>query len=270
MLAVYLFSFYASQRDLSQNRKWGDCMSTNWLFRQLVIGLPARTLFPMHVMGRENLPKEGPFIIAAGPHRTELESILLASNLAHYEIHFFAKSSYWEKSFAHRWFMNSTGQLPISQTGGRGVTEQIQSGVDVLRGGGIVAIYPEGTRGKDGYLHKGHTGVARTAILAGNVPIIPVGMLGMEKLNPPGGGIHLGRGTINIGKPIYPLVHASDDHRPLLERMLAALEDGASPDNALVGAHARILTNVLMHEISRLSTAPYANDYLKIGGATAQ
>lgn len=242
-------------------------MSTNWVFRQLIIGPAARTLFPMHVMGRENLPEEGPFIIAAGPHRTELESVLLATNLAKYEIHFFAKATYWEKSPVHRWFMNATGQLPINQMGGRGIEEQINSGADVLRSGGIIAIYPEGTRGTDGYLHKGHTGVGRTAILAGNVPIIPIGMLGMEKLNPPGGGIHLGRGTINIGKPIYPLVHASDDHRPLLERVLHLLETRSPVVKPVINAHARILTNVLMHEISRLSTAQYADEYLKIGGA---
>jgi len=241
-------------------------MSLNWVFRQVIMGMPARALFPMHVVGRENLPKEGPFIIAAGPHRTELESVLLASNLAQYEIHFFAKASYWEKSFMHRWFMNGTGQIPINQSGGRGVEEQINSGADVLRNGGIIAIYPEGTRGGDGLLHKGHTGVGRTAILAGNVPIVPVGMLGMEKLNPPGGGIHPGRGTINIGKPIYPLSHASDEHLPLLAQVLNLLEHNPRVMKPVINAHARVLTNILMKEISRLSTAPYSDDYLKIGG----
>lgn len=241
-------------------------MSLNWMFRRLLIGPITRLFFPMHVVGRENLPTSGPFIIAAGPHRTELESVILASNLAKYEIHFFAKASYWEKSPLHRWFMNGTGQLPISQMGGRGVEEQIQAGVDALREGGIVAIYPEGTRGGDRLLHKGHTGVARTAILA-NAPIVPIGMIGMERLNPPGRGLHPGRGTIIIGEPIYPLTDASDEDRSLLERALALLEERKSPlVKPTIVAHARLLTGKLMREISRLSTAPYADSYLEIGG----
>lgn len=238
----------------------------NWWFRNVVIGFPARVLFPMHVVGRENIPDEGPFIIAAGPHRTELESIILASNLAKHEIHFFAKASYWEKSRMHAWFMNSTGQLPIAQAGGRAAEEQIRVGVEMLRSGGITAIYPEGTRGKDEFLHKGHTGVARAAILAGNVPIVPIGMLGMEKLNPPGGRLHFGRGTINIGKPILPLTHASDENQPLLEKVLTLAESNPRLMKPVISAHARLLTNTLMREISRLSTAPYVDGYLQIGG----
>ena len=51
--------------------------------------------------------------------------------------------------------------------------------------GTLLGIYPEGTRSPDGRLYKGKTGVARMALEAG-VPVIPVVMIGTEKVNPIG------------------------------------------------------------------------------------
>ena len=45
-------------------------------------------------------------------------------------------------------------------------------------------IYPEGTRARDGLLHKGHTGVARLALRTG-APIVPVGIIGSNEVHPP-------------------------------------------------------------------------------------
>ena len=44
-------------------------------------------------------------------------------------------------------------------------------------------IYPEGTRTRDGYLHRGHTGVARLALRTGT-PIVPVGLIGTDEVQP--------------------------------------------------------------------------------------
>src|SRR6185312_7978254 len=48
----------------------------------------------------------------------------------------------------------------------------------------LFGIYPEGTRSRDGVLHKGHTGPARLAMRTG-APIIPVGMRGTREIQPP-------------------------------------------------------------------------------------
>ncbi|GAA0948381.1 hypothetical protein GCM10009558_064120 [Virgisporangium aurantiacum] len=55
----------------------------------------------------------------------------------------------------------------------------------MLRGGGLVAVYPEGTRSPDGRLYRGRTGVVRLARQAG-VPIVPVGVLGTDRVQPIG------------------------------------------------------------------------------------
>ena len=47
----------------------------------------------------------------------------------------------------------------------------------------MFGIYPEGTRTRDGYLHRGHTGVARLALRTG-APIMPVGLIGTDEVQP--------------------------------------------------------------------------------------
>lgn len=253
----------------------------NLVLRRFVVGPPARVLFPAHVVGRENLPKEGPFIIAAGPHRTELESVLLACNLSEYELHFFAKAEYWRGSALRSWFMDGTGMIPIDRQDSRAATHQIEKGAEFLRDGGIVAVYPEGTRGGDDFVHKGHTGAGRTVLRAiklrggdANVPIVPVGMIGMRKLNPPKAKrlkFRPGRCTIVIGKPIYPFSHTSEEPHTRAEEVVQNIvEKDSILARPATGVHARILTDRLMAEIARLSKSEYLDEYLKIGAAGAK
>lgn len=228
-------------------------MSWNWLFRNVIIGPPLRLMFRIRVVGRERLPKEGPYLLAPGPHTTELESVLIAIRLSKVKIHFFAKAEYWDKSPVHAWFMTNTGQVPLLRTDARAANEAIEKGAAILRDGGIMAIYPEGTRSLDGRVHKGHTGVARTAIRGGGVPIVPIGLTGMTKLNPPGKKLpRPGRATIVIGKPIDPLHYQEMAGHSKLA------------DKALEAALSRTITSVLMKEIARLSGSTYADEYIPI------
>jgi 1-acyl-sn-glycerol-3-phosphate acyltransferase len=61
----------------------------------------------------------------------------------------------------------------------------MDTAVRLLREGKLLGIYPEGTRSPDGRLYKGKTGVARMTLEAG-VPVIPVAMIGTNKVNPIG------------------------------------------------------------------------------------
>ena len=227
-------------------------MDWNAAFRKFILGIPLRLLFRVRVEGREHLPKKGPYIIAPGPHTTEIESALIAVHLPDIKIRFFAKAEYWSKSRLHGWFMTNTGQVPLSRTDSRAALEQIKSGAEILRQGGIMAMYPEGTRSLDGRVHKGHTGVARAAIRAGGVPIVPVGLNGMRKLNPPGGRIRPGRAKIVIGKPIDPLHYQE----------LSGHSDLA--DRAFEAALSRGVTDALMKAVTRLSGAEYVNEYIPL------
>lgn len=229
-------------------------MNWNWILRRILLGPLLRIFFWVRVVGRENLPKEGPFILVFGPHMSELESALIATYLGHYELHFFAKDSYWKKGKGYAWFMDATGQIPISQSGGDAVLEQMEKGVAYAKRGKITAWYPEGTRGADGVVHKGHTGAARVAVKAGGIPIVPVGLRGMGKFNRPGRWIRPGRGKMVVGKAIYPLRHAPRDKTNLTEK-------------AFEGMIARYVTDMMMKEIARLADTSYDPTYSPIGAA---
>jgi 1-acyl-sn-glycerol-3-phosphate acyltransferase len=227
----------------------------NWLFRYVLLGLPLRFMCKVHVVGRENLPTKGPFILAIGSHTTELESALIQVYLREYTLRFFAKAEYWRKSKLHAWFMTQTGQVPLERLDPRSANLTIDIGADILKCGEILAMYPEGTRAKDGRLHKGRAGVVRTAIRGGAV-IVPVGLIGFDKLNPPGRGIRRGLATMIIGKPIDPVAFHSVTH-------VATRITGST--KTLEAAVAPVVTEHLMHVIARLCHKDYVGEYLPIG-----
>ena len=78
-------------------------------------------------------------------------------------ITFVAKAEYFEDPKT-AWFFRAVGQIPIKRGGGSAAQRALDSATEVLEGGGVFGIYPEGTRSPDGRLYKGHTGVARLAL----------------------------------------------------------------------------------------------------------
>jgi 1-acyl-sn-glycerol-3-phosphate acyltransferase len=77
-----------------------------------------------------------------------------------------------------------------------------------LREGRAFGIYPEGTRSRDGRLYKGRTGVAWLALTAG-VPIVPVGLIGTDKVQPIGGHFpRLAKVHVSFGQPVSPQAYA--------------------------------------------------------------
>ena len=78
----------------------------------------------------------------------------------------------------------------------------MDTAVRLLREDKLLGIYPEGTRSPDGRLYKGKTGVARMTLEAG-VPVIPVAMIGTDKVNPIGSRIWRPHKVhIRIGTPL--------------------------------------------------------------------
>ena len=88
-------------------------------------------------------------------------------------------------------------------------------------------MYVEGTRSPDGRLYRGRTGAARLAALA-EVPIVPVGVIGTEKVQPIGSVIpRLGpKVTIKFGKPVEVASRGSDRTtlRAVTDEVMAAIQ----------------------------------------------
>jgi 1-acyl-sn-glycerol-3-phosphate acyltransferase len=110
----------------------------------------------------------------------------------------------------------------------------------VLSGGGVLGIYPEGTRSPDAKMYRGRTGVARMLLEAG-VPVVPVAMIDTEKAMPTGTRIpKIRRIGIVIGKPL-------DFSR----------FEGLEGDRFVL----RSVTDELMYELQALSKQEYVDVY---------
>lgn len=93
------------------------------------------------IIGKENIPKEGP-IILAGNHihlYDQCNSIISSKRFLTY----MAKKEYFD-SKKTRWFFKSVGCIPVDRTSKD--TNAVESALEVLEKGGAVGIFPEGTR----------------------------------------------------------------------------------------------------------------------------
>jgi 1-acyl-sn-glycerol-3-phosphate acyltransferase len=158
-----------------------------WLLKHVVLGPWLRLVFRPQVEGLEHVPDEGPVIIASN-HLSFADSIFMPLMVKR-KVTFPAKSEYFTgrglKGWLVKMFFVGTGQVPIDRSGGRAARVALEIGLGILRDGGIFGIYPEGTRSPDGRLYRGKTGVARLALDSG-APVVPVAMLNMDEIQPPG------------------------------------------------------------------------------------
>src|SRR6266508_6399345 len=150
--------------------------------KYVLLGPVLRLLYKPKAVGLENIP-EGPAILAAN-HQSFLDDLLLPLVVPGRKVVFLAKADYFDKWYL-RWFFKGANVIPVRRESRSAAEAALQTGVQALREGNLVGIFPEGTRSPDGRLYKGKTGVARMAIVAG-VPVIPVAMIDTEKLQPPG------------------------------------------------------------------------------------
>ena len=174
-----------------------------WLLRYGSLGPLVNLLYTPWIEGAENIPKTGAAILAPN-HLSFIDSIVVPLATSR-RVTFLAKSEYFEgkgfKGFAMRTFFRSAGQIPVERGTSR-ASNALTAAAKVLQNGGLIALYPEGTRSPTGMLYKGRTGVARLA-LENKVPVIPIGLHGTREIQPPERNMpKLGRVGIKIGKPL--------------------------------------------------------------------
>jgi len=183
------------------------------------------------VEGLENIPRSGGAIFA-GNHLSVADELFLGSVVPRH-IAFWAKSDYFIgkgiKGAFTRGLMHGLGAIRVERAGGRAALTAFDAAIPVLKAGDMVAVYPEGTRSPDGRLYRGRTGAARLAVAAG-VPIIPVGNIGTEKVQPIGQPypkpVGWGKITVKFGKPIET-TGWSDDRtslRTLTDQVMAEIQ----------------------------------------------
>jgi 1-acyl-sn-glycerol-3-phosphate acyltransferase len=228
------------QERRATRRGGGGRRQYGWLFPVARAALTPLFRFGwrVHLAGVDNLPAHGGAIVCPN-HVSVIDSFLLPSVLPR-RITFVGKSEYLD-NWKTKYLFPALGMIPIDRSGGDAGRRALDAAARVLEAGELFGIYPEGTRSRDGRLHRGHTGPARLALWTG-APLVPVGLIGTREIQPPGCNVpHVFRPcAIRIGRPI-DVGHYRD-----------------RPDDHLV---LRELTDELMFEIRELSGQEYVDEY---------
>jgi 1-acyl-sn-glycerol-3-phosphate acyltransferase len=203
---------------------------------RLLLNIP----FSWKVEGRENIPLTGSLILATN-HVHLLDPFFLLFSSPRW-INFMAKEELFRSPFLRPW-LRLFGAIPIRRKGKVKEKQKIlKSARNELEKGLILGMFPEGGRSRDGKLRKGKTGSVVIASKT-NVPILPVGIAGTDKI----------KGTnwlwkrldivVNIGKP-FKLPPTS---------------------GRMSKSQMQLLTTQLMKEIAALLPPEYQGDYEKHG-----
>ena len=175
-----------------------------WWSKFVLLGPLLRLFCRPGIEGLEHIPERGGAILASN-HLAVVDSFVLPLVVPR-RITFPAKQEYFTQpglvGRMKKAFFTGVGQIPIDRSGGSAARDAMDTAVRVLREGNLLGIYPEGTRSPDGRLYKGKTGVARMTLEAG-VPVIPVAMIGTDKVNPIGSRMWRPRKVrIRVGEPL--------------------------------------------------------------------
>jgi 1-acyl-sn-glycerol-3-phosphate acyltransferase len=168
------------------------------------LGRPVvRTFYRAQVRGIDNVPATGPVIMS--PNHLSFFDTPLVMSLSPRPVIFLGKAEYMN-SRATKFLFPAIGMVPIKRDVAKASMAALITAGELLNDGQVVGIYPEGTRSRDGLLHRGHSGVAQLALMTG-APIVPVGLVGTERVQPIGQNVpkpFRGRVRISFGEPIYP------------------------------------------------------------------
>jgi 1-acyl-sn-glycerol-3-phosphate acyltransferase len=138
---------------------------------------PIRTLlrrwFALTIDGLPELPASGPYVLAAN-HHNYLDGVVLAAALPR-PIVFLVMPRVWRATPLHPPLHRRLGSIPLNVA--RPDVGALRRALQVLEGGGVVGIFPEGPFSVRGRLEPGLPGVALLAIRSG-VPVVPAGIRG--------------------------------------------------------------------------------------------
>jgi len=197
--------------DVRQGRPFYGDDAPNWTFAWVLkatLCKLALVAWRVKVIGAEHLPREGGTLLCAN-HIALMDSLLLWCIRLPRQPHFVAKSELYNVSGTKgkllAWIINMVGGMPVER--GTADRAMITRATDLLTRGEWVAIFPEGTRKKDGdpeALGEAMGGAAYLAMRA-NAVLVPIGIAGTDQILPKGARLpRFPRVTYVFGEPIDP------------------------------------------------------------------
>lgn len=183
-----------------------------------------RLPYRVRIHHRERIPKTGPIVLVAN-HSSLVDGPLLFGMLRRHAV-FLIKHELFRGPLG--WFLRRIGQIPVRR--GEPDREPLLAAMRVLRAGGLVAVFPEGTRGEHGEMASAQHGAAWLARSTG-ARVLPVACRGTRR--PEGSGRRLlPRVHVLFGEPVRlpeakgraGLVAATEHLRGQLVELLGELD----------------------------------------------
>ncbi len=153
--------------------------------------------FKIKIRGKGNIPSKGPAVLASN-HLSYLDPIVLGLTTPR-RMNFIAKEELFGNSL-FRALITQLGAFPLKRE--RFDRARYKRALTVLREGGILTLFPEGTRAQHGKLGSLRRGAVRIALRA-DVPLIPILIAGTDSILPRGKKtIRFGKIRVQVGKPL--------------------------------------------------------------------
>ena len=198
-----------------------------------IVRVLLKLLTRCQVKGRENIPSQGPLLIIAN-HLSLADPPLLGVSLGRKVIFMAKKELFHFRVIGY--FIGSLGAFSVHR--GQLDRKAMRQAYQVLADGLTLVMFPEGTRSRSGRLRPAFPGPALIAMRSG-APILPVGIIGTEKIRGVTWLLRRPQITVNIGSPFYL--------PPVSSR--------------LTKAELAELTNSIMGHIAELLPPEYRGDY---------
>ena len=178
-----------------------------------LIGRPLFVFFlHFRVYGKENLKGFQNGIIFASNHISEGDGILISGSFNLFSkrlpLYFIAREKdFYKNTLFHGILYTKTlfhcfGAYPAI-VGLRDFEKSLAAHINLLQRGRNIAIFPEGTRSRDGKLLHAKGGVV-ALVKATNKPVVPVAITGILKITPKEFFLRKRFVKVRFGKPIFP------------------------------------------------------------------
>ncbi len=134
-------------------------------------------LFDGSIYGLNNIPQNGPFLLACN-HASYFDPPFLGAVIEQREIFAFAKKALFNSKLKE-WLFTHLNSIPVDRD--HTDISAIRSVLSLLKNGKGIMIFPEGTRTPDGTLGEAHAGIGLFACKS-QVPIVPCRMFGTYEI----------------------------------------------------------------------------------------
>lgn len=163
-------------------RPWhGEPLGAAWRVVVIVLYPPVSLLVRSRYRDIEKLPQHGGAIVVLN-HVSHVDPLLASKMIIDggRRPRFLAKKSIFDVPAVGA-LMRSMGHIPVNRGTGE-VRRSFEAAAEALRNGGLIVMHPEGTvtRDPDGWPMAGKTGAARLALLAPDVPVVPLAQWGVQ------------------------------------------------------------------------------------------